>query len=53
MVGAGDIELNARLTLGGLLADSGDVEEGLAEMHEVKRPRRRARRRRRRRAAPM
>jgi ATP/maltotriose-dependent transcriptional regulator MalT len=36
MVGARDIELNARLTLGGLLVDSGDVEAGLAEMHDVK-----------------
>ncbi|WP_338900275.1 AAA family ATPase [Streptomyces sp. TG1A-60] len=37
MVGAEDIELNARLTLGGLMADAGDVETGLAEMEEVRR----------------
>ncbi|MFD4569723.1 AAA family ATPase [Streptomyces sp. NPDC058467] len=36
MVGAQEIELNARLTLGGLMLDSGDVEAGLAEMYEVK-----------------
>ncbi|MFF4350737.1 AAA family ATPase [Streptomyces sp. NPDC001530] len=36
MVGARDIELNARLTLGGLMVDAGDVEAGLAEMYEVK-----------------
>ncbi|MDN3269122.1 helix-turn-helix transcriptional regulator [Streptomyces sp. MA15] len=36
MVGAHDIELNARLTLGGLMVDAGDIEAGLAEMHEVK-----------------
>ncbi|MFC5638738.1 helix-turn-helix transcriptional regulator [Streptomyces bullii] len=36
MVGAHDIELNARLTLGGLMVDAGAVETGLAEMHEVK-----------------
>ncbi|MFI2434894.1 AAA family ATPase [Streptomyces sp. NPDC018693] len=36
MVGAHDIELNARLTLGGLRVDSGDTESGLAEMYEVK-----------------
>ncbi|MGP4045210.1 helix-turn-helix transcriptional regulator [Streptomyces sp. 2A115] len=36
MVGVRDIELNARLTLGGLLVESGDIEEGLAEVHEVK-----------------
>ncbi|MFE9682401.1 AAA family ATPase [Streptomyces sp. NPDC002701] len=36
MVGARDIELNARLTLGGLLVESGDIEAGLAEVHEVK-----------------
>ena len=28
MVGAEDIELNARLTLGGLMVDAGDVETG-------------------------
>ncbi|MEV0641206.1 AAA family ATPase [Streptomyces sp. NPDC050619] len=36
MVGAREIELNARLTLGGLMVDAGDVEAGLAEMYEVK-----------------
>ncbi|MEU3946684.1 AAA family ATPase [Streptomyces sp. NPDC029526] len=36
MVGAQDIELNARLTLGGLMVDAGDVDAGLATMHEVK-----------------
>ncbi|BCL27513.1 helix-turn-helix transcriptional regulator [Streptomyces aurantiacus] len=36
MVGARDIELNARLTLGGLLVESGDIDAGLAEVHEVK-----------------
>ncbi|MER6135825.1 AAA family ATPase [Streptomyces sp. NPDC001815] len=36
MVGARDIELHARLTLGGLLVESGDIEAGLAEVHEVK-----------------
>ncbi|MEU1043217.1 AAA family ATPase [Streptomyces sp. NPDC005907] len=36
MVGADDIELNARLTLGGLMVDAGDVEAGLAEMYEVR-----------------
>ncbi|MFI6337156.1 AAA family ATPase [Streptomyces sp. NPDC050535] len=36
MVGARDIELNARLTLGGLMVDAGDVEAGLAELWEVK-----------------
>ncbi len=36
MVGATDIELNARLTLGGLMADAGDIEGGLAEMYEVR-----------------
>lgn len=36
MVGARDIELNARLTLGGLMVDAGDVETGIAEMYEVK-----------------
>jgi DNA-binding NarL/FixJ family response regulator/tetratricopeptide (TPR) repeat protein len=35
MVGAREIELNARLTLGGLTVDAGDVEAGLAEMREV------------------
>lgn len=37
MVGAEDIELNARLTLGGLMVDAGDVETGIAEMEEVRR----------------
>ncbi|MFC3575418.1 AAA family ATPase [Streptomyces yaanensis] len=36
MVGARDIELNARLTLGGLLVEAGDIDTGLAEMYEVK-----------------
>ncbi len=36
MVGAREIELNARLTLGCLMVDAGDVEAGLAELHEVK-----------------
>ncbi|MGV9993043.1 helix-turn-helix transcriptional regulator [Streptomyces sp. NPDC003374] len=36
MVGAREIEMNARLTLGGLMVDAGDVEAGLTEMHEVK-----------------
>ncbi|MFF9410065.1 AAA family ATPase [Streptomyces anandii] len=37
MVGAREIEMTARLTLGGLMVDAGDVEAGLAEMHEVNR----------------
>ncbi|MFJ4878625.1 AAA family ATPase [Streptomyces sp. NPDC088745] len=32
MVGAEDTELRSRLTLGGLMIDSGDIEQGLAEM---------------------
>ncbi|MCX5204032.1 AAA family ATPase [Streptomyces sp. NBC_00237] len=36
MVGAEDTELRSRLTLGGLLVDSGEVEEGLAEMKAVR-----------------
>ncbi|MGW0599747.1 helix-turn-helix transcriptional regulator [Streptomyces sp. NPDC002776] len=36
MVGASDIELNARLTLGVLLVDAGDIETGLAQMYEVR-----------------
>ncbi|MGV9451469.1 helix-turn-helix transcriptional regulator [Streptomyces sp. NPDC003635] len=36
MVGATDIELNARLTLGGLLVDAGDIETGLTVMSEVR-----------------
>ncbi|MGW5123926.1 helix-turn-helix transcriptional regulator [Streptomyces sp. NPDC004069] len=35
MVGACEIEMNARLTLGGLMVQAGDVEAGLAEMYEV------------------
>ncbi|WP_320782494.1 helix-turn-helix transcriptional regulator [Streptomyces sp. CRN 30] len=35
MVGAADIELNARLTLGGLMVDAGRTDPGLAEMREV------------------
>ncbi|SFN14619.1 regulatory protein, luxR family [Streptomyces sp. cf124] len=37
MVGAEDIELNARLTLGGLMVDAGDVDTGIAVMEEVRR----------------
>ncbi|MGW2934877.1 helix-turn-helix transcriptional regulator [Streptomyces sp. NPDC001156] len=36
IVGARDIELGARLTLGGLLVDAGDIDAGLAQMYEVK-----------------
>ncbi|MFF2850345.1 AAA family ATPase [Streptomyces sp. NPDC058001] len=36
MVGARDIEMHARLTLGGLMVEAGDVETGLAEMYAVK-----------------
>ncbi|WP_262007558.1 helix-turn-helix transcriptional regulator [Streptomyces sp. FIT100] len=36
MVGAREIEMNARITLGGLMVDAGDVEAGLAEMYEVR-----------------
>jgi DNA-binding CsgD family transcriptional regulator len=36
MVGAPTIELNARLTLGGLRVDAGEIEAGLAEMYEVR-----------------
>ncbi|MFD5492732.1 AAA family ATPase [Streptomyces sp. NPDC001812] len=36
MVGAHDIELNARLTLGGLMVDAGDIDRGLAELYGVK-----------------
>ncbi|MGW7415344.1 helix-turn-helix transcriptional regulator [Streptomyces sp. NPDC054863] len=36
MVGAQDTELNARVTLGGLMVDSGDVERGFAELYEVR-----------------
>ncbi|MFE1297146.1 AAA family ATPase [Streptomyces sp. NPDC058731] len=35
MVGARSVELNARLTLGGLMVDSGAVDDGLAEMRRV------------------
>ncbi|MGW3325133.1 helix-turn-helix transcriptional regulator [Streptomyces virginiae] len=35
MVGAEETELNARITVGALRADSGDGEGGLAEMHAV------------------
>ncbi|MGW1050256.1 helix-turn-helix transcriptional regulator [Streptomyces sp. NPDC002521] len=35
MVGARDIELHARLTLGGLMVDAGDFDGGLAEMRQV------------------
>ncbi|MFJ4734266.1 AAA family ATPase [Streptomyces sp. NPDC088770] len=37
MVGAREIEMTARLTLGGLMVQAGDVEAGLAEMYEVNR----------------
>ncbi|QFR00511.1 AAA family ATPase [Streptomyces phaeolivaceus] len=37
MVGAEDIELNARITLGGLLVEAGDVEAGIAEMEDARR----------------
>ncbi|MET9884458.1 AAA family ATPase [Streptomyces sp. NPDC006430] len=36
MVGAEDIELNARITVGCLMADAGDPEGGLAEIRAVK-----------------
>nr|WP_234330035.1 helix-turn-helix transcriptional regulator [Streptomyces viridochromogenes] len=36
MVGAEDIELNARLTLGGLMVEAGHMEAGLAQMYEVR-----------------
>ncbi|MFD5715019.1 AAA family ATPase [Streptomyces pharetrae] len=36
MVGARETELNARLTLGCLMVDSGDIDAGLAVMYEVK-----------------
>jgi DNA-binding NarL/FixJ family response regulator/tetratricopeptide (TPR) repeat protein len=36
MVGAVDIELNARLTLGGLMVDAGHIDAGLAEMYQVR-----------------
>ncbi|MEU6812234.1 AAA family ATPase [Streptomyces sp. NPDC046831] len=37
MVGASEIEMSARLTLGGLMVEAGDIEAGLAEMYEVNR----------------
>lgn len=36
MVGADDIESNARLTLGALMIDAGQIEAGLAHMYQVK-----------------
>ncbi|WP_119291956.1 helix-turn-helix transcriptional regulator [Streptomyces sp. YIM 130001] len=36
MVGADNIELNARLTRGGLLIESGAIDEGLSEMYLVR-----------------
>ncbi|CAM5596499.1 helix-turn-helix transcriptional regulator [Streptomyces purpurascens] len=36
MVGADDIESNARLTLGGLMVDAGQIEAGLTHMYEVR-----------------
>ncbi|MFC8125099.1 AAA family ATPase [Streptomyces sp. NPDC057302] len=36
MVKAEETELNARLILGGLLVDAGDVEQGFAEMYAVR-----------------
>ncbi|WP_411102261.1 helix-turn-helix transcriptional regulator [Streptomyces sp. cmx-4-9] len=36
MLGAEDIELNARITVGALLTDAGDAEGGIAELHAVK-----------------
>ncbi|MGW0820820.1 helix-turn-helix transcriptional regulator [Streptomyces sp. NPDC002845] len=36
MVGAEDIELNARITLGGLMVDAGDVEAGLGELYAIR-----------------
>ncbi|WP_217162339.1 LuxR family transcriptional regulator [Streptomyces sp. AC512_CC834] len=36
MVGADDIELNARLTLGGLMVDAGHIDAGLTEMFQVR-----------------
>lgn len=37
MVGAREIEMTARLTLGSLMTDAGDIDAGLAEMYEVNR----------------
>ncbi|MEU5629133.1 helix-turn-helix transcriptional regulator [Streptomyces tendae] len=36
MVGADEIELNARLTLGGLMVDAGQIDAGLTEMFQVR-----------------
>ncbi|MFH8804791.1 AAA family ATPase [Streptomyces sp. NPDC017936] len=36
MIGAREIELNARQILGVLMVDSGQIEAGLTELHEVK-----------------
>ncbi|QIB43396.1 MULTISPECIES: helix-turn-helix transcriptional regulator [Streptomyces] len=36
MVGARDIELTARLTLGGLMVDAGDIDAGFAELYDVR-----------------
>lgn len=36
MVGADEIESNARLTLGGLMVEAGQTEAGLAHMYEVR-----------------
>ncbi|MGW6546136.1 helix-turn-helix transcriptional regulator [Streptomyces massasporeus] len=36
MVGADDIEANARLTLGGLMVDAGQIEAGLGHMYDVR-----------------
>ncbi|MFJ4083335.1 AAA family ATPase [Streptomyces iakyrus] len=36
MVGADEIEANARLTLGGLMVEAGQIEAGLAHMYEVR-----------------
>ncbi|MEU7664536.1 helix-turn-helix transcriptional regulator [Streptomyces lincolnensis] len=36
MVGAREMELNARLTVGCLMVDAGDTEAGLSELYEVK-----------------
>ncbi|MFH8662752.1 helix-turn-helix transcriptional regulator [Streptomyces afghaniensis] len=36
MVGADDIECNARLTFGALMIDAGQIEAGLAHMYQVK-----------------
>ncbi|MGW0611720.1 helix-turn-helix transcriptional regulator [Streptomyces sp. NPDC002788] len=36
MVGADDIESNARLTLGGLMVEAGQIDAGLAHMYDVR-----------------